>query len=222
MNKIKTLYDVFKTMKEKEIIKGKIKLEAAKKQVKVLEFSNDFETNIKNGETKAKLDLNFDNEGQKVKHESNSEFNIKECPVHKFHKDMHMKHHRMHGKCGIKAGLSKITFLLNLLNNVQIEEKDDKAIISLELKEVLKEVKDMHKDFHNEGENHKRFEHHKHMHNDGDKEVCNHHKFIKELLCSEESNPLLKIYTNKNKEIEKIEISAKGENAINGVVDLVW
>ena len=51
MNKIKVLYDVVKTMKEKEVFKGNVKFEAAKGAVKVLSFSNEFETNIKSGET---------------------------------------------------------------------------------------------------------------------------------------------------------------------------
>jgi len=224
MNKIKVLHDVFKTMKDKELFKGNIKVEAAKGDVKVLSFSNEFETNTENGETKAKLNLDLDVEGKKVKHESNSEFNIKDCPHHKFHKGMHMHHHGhgMHGKGGIKAKLSKITFVLSLLNNVQIEEKEENYIISLELKEVLKEIKDMHKDFHKEIDDEKILEYHKKMNDGISKDFCKHHEFIKEILCSEQSDALLKIYANKNNEIEKIEISAKGENTIDGSLDLVW
>jgi len=224
MNKIKVLHDVFKTMKDKELFKGNIKVEAAKGDVKVLSFSNEFETNTENGETKAKLNLDLDVEGKKVKHESNSEFNIKDCPHHKFHKGMHMHHHGhgMHGKGGIKAKLSKITFVLSLLNNVQIEEKEENYIISLELKEVLKEIKDMHKDFHKEIDDEKILEYHKKMNDGISKDFCKHHEFIKEILSSEQSDAQLKIYANKNNEIEKIEISAKGENTIDGSLDLVW
>lgn len=223
MNKIKVLYDVFKTMKEKELFKGNIKVEAAKGENKVFSFSNEFEVNTKNGETKAKLNVDLDAEGKKVKHESNSEFNIKDCPHHKFHKGMHMHHHGMHGHCGLKGKLSKVTFVLNLLNNVQIEEIEEKYIISLELKEVLKEIKDMHKDFHKGIDNEKILEHHKQMHEGMNNDFCKkHHEFIKEILCSEQSNPLLKIYANKNNEVEKVEISAEGTNTINGTLDLAW
>lgn len=65
MNKIKVLYDVFKTMKEKEVFKGKLKFEATKGEVKVLSFSNEFETNTKNGETKAAINVDFDAEGKR-------------------------------------------------------------------------------------------------------------------------------------------------------------
>ena len=223
MNKIKVLYDVFKTMKDKEIFKGNLKVEAAKGEAKILSFSNEFETNTKNGETKAKLNVDLDAEGKKVKHESNSEFNIKNCPHHKFHKGMHMHHHGHGcGHGGIKAGLSKITLVLNLLNNIQVEEKEEKSIISLDLKEVLKEIKDLHKDFHKGIDEEKILESHKQMHDGMNKDFHKHHKFIKEILCCEQSDALLKIYANKNNEIEKVEISAKGENSINGTLDLVW
>ncbi|CUU50589.1 hypothetical protein [Clostridium beijerinckii] len=227
MNKIKVLYDVFKTMKEKEVFKGSVKLEATKGDVKVLSFSNEFETNTKSGETKANISVDLDAEGKKVKHDSNSEFNIKECPHHGFHRGMHnhnhgMNMHGMHGHGGIKGGLSKVTFILNLLNNVQVEEKDEKAIISLELKEVFKEIKDMHKEFHKGMDEEKIMEHIRQMKESNDRGFHKHHKFIKELLCSENSDAILKIYANKDNEVEKVEISSKGENAVNGSLDLVW
>ncbi|OPJ56573.1 hypothetical protein [Clostridium chromiireducens] len=227
MNKIKVLYDVFKTMKDKEVFKGNVKLEAAKGDVKVLSFSNEFETNTKSGETKANINVDFDAEGKKVKHESSSEFNIKNCPHHGFHRGMHMHNHGMNmhgmrGHGGIKGGLSKVTFMLNLLNNVQVEEKDEKAIISLELKEVFKEIKDMHKEFHKGIDEEKIMEHIKQMKESDDRGFHKHHKFIKELLSSENSDTVLKIYANKNNEVEKVEISSKGENTVNGSLDLVW
>lgn len=221
MNKIKVLYDVVKTMKDKEAFKGNIKLDAVKGGVKVLSFANEFETNTKNGETKANISLDLDDEGKKVKHESNSEFNMKCHKHHKFHHGMGM-HHGMHGHGGIKAGLSKATFILNLLNVMKVEEQEGKSVISLELKEVLKEMKDIHKDFHKEISDEKRAEWNKKMNEGGANDFHKHHKFIKELLCSEDSDTLLKIYANKNNEVEKVELSGKGENSINGSLDLVW
>ena len=226
MNKIKVLYDVFKTMKEKEVFKGNIKLEAVKGDVKVISFSNEFETNTKSGETKANINFDLDSEGKKVKHESNSEFNIKDCPHGRFHRGIHMHNHgmnmhRMFGHGGIKGGLSKITFILNLLNNVKVEEKDEKAIISLELKEVFQEIKDMHKEFHKEMDEEKIMEHLRQVKRNDDRGFHEHHKFIKELLSSEDCNAVVKIYANKNSEIEKVEISSTGQNTVNGSLDLV-
>ncbi|OVE66740.1 hypothetical protein CCS79_17330 [Clostridium diolis] len=222
MNKIKVLYDVFKTMKEKEVFKGSVKLEATKGDVKVLSFSNEFETDTKSGETKANISVDLDAKGKKVKHDSNSEFNIKECPHHGFHRGMHNHGMNMHGHGGIKGGFSKVTFILNLLNNVQVEEKDEKAIISLELKEVFKEIKDIHKECHKGMDEEKIMEHIRQMKESDDRGFHKHHKFIKELLCSENSDAILKIYANKDNEVEKVEISSKGENAVNGSLDLVW
>jgi len=227
MKKIKVLYDVFKTMKEKEVFKGNIKLEATKGDVKVLSFFNKFETNTKSGETKANINIDLDGEGKKLKHESNSEFNIKDCPHHGFHRGMHMNMHGMNmrgmrGHGGIKGGLSKAAFILNLLNNVQVEDKDERVIISLELKEVFKEIKDMHKECHKGMDEEKIKEHIRQMKEGNDSGFHKHHEFIKELLCSEDSEPVLKIYANKNNEVEKVEISSAGENTVNGSLDLVW
>lgn len=227
MNKIKVLHDVFKTMKEKEVFKGNIKFEAAKGDLKVFSFSNEFETNTKSGETKANINVDLDAEGKKVKHESNSEFNIKDCPHHGFHRGMHMHNHgvNMHGMSGqggIKGCLSKVTFILNLLNNVQVEEKDENAIISLELKEVFKEIKDMHKDCHKGMDEEKIMENIRQMKESDDRGFHKHHKFIKELLSSEDSDATLKIYANKNNEVEKVEILSTGQNNVKGSLDLVW
>lgn len=227
MNKIKVLHDVFKTMKEKEVFKGNIKFEAAKGDLKVFSFSNEFETNTKSGETKANINVDLDAEGKKVKHESNSEFNIKDCPHRGFHRGMHMHNHGMNmhgmrGHGGIKGGLSKVTFILNLLNNVQIEEKDENAIISLQLKEVFKEIKDMHKDCHKGMDQEKIMENIRQMKESDDRGFHKHHKFIKELLSSEDSDATLKIYANKNNEVEKVEISSTGQNTVKGSLDLVW
>lgn len=213
MNKIKLLYDVFKTMKEKELFNVNIKLDAAKGEEKVVSFSNEFNTNTTTGESKAKINSEFNCDGKKVKHESNTEFNMKDCKHHKFH------HHRgQHGMgcCehgGIKAKLSKITFILNVLNNLKVEQKDEVSVVSLNLKDIINEIKDQHKDL---AKPHKNFhteemgEHHKHC------------EFIKELLCCENSDGELSIYINKNNEVEKIEVDAKGESSLNALINFSW
>ncbi|KZL92511.1 hypothetical protein [Clostridium magnum] len=213
MNKIKLLYDVFKTMKEKESFNVNIKLDAVKGEEKVLSFSNEFNTNTTTGESKAKINSEFNCDGKKVKHESNTEFNMKDCKHHKFHH--HMGHHAM-GCCehgGIKAKLSKITFILNILNNLKAEEKDGISILSLNLKDIINEIKDQHKDL---------AEHHKNFHTQEMGEYHKHCDFIKELLCSENSDAELNIYINKNNEVEKIEVSAKGENSLDALVNFNW
>lgn len=214
MNKIKVLYDVFKTMKEKESFNGNIKVEAVKGGTKVLSFSNEFSTNTVTGETKVKISSESDFDGKKAKHESNTEFNMKDCKHHKFHHHMHMHHHGMCCEPGsIKAKLSKITFILNLLNNLKTEEKDGKLILSLDLKEIIKEIKEHHKDLgeqHKDSCDHNMDDHHKHC-------AC-----IKEFLCAAHTDAVLNIYVNKNNEVEKVEVVANGENSLNALINLAW
>jgi hypothetical protein len=213
MNKIKLLYDVFKTMKEKESFKGNIKVDAVKSKAMVLSFSNEFSTNTTTGETKVKINSESNFDGKKAKHESTTEFNMKDCKHHKFHHNMHIHHHEM---CcengGIKAKLSKITFMLNILNNLKTEEKDDRSILSLDLKEIISEIKEQHKDLDKKHQN--SCEH------DIDKQHPNHCACMKEFLCSTYSDAVLNIYVNKNNEVEKIEVSANGENSFNALVNL--
>ncbi len=212
MNKIKVLYDVFKTMKEKESFNGNIKVDAVKAGTKVLSFSNEFSTNSTTGETKIKINSESDFDGKKAKHESTTEFNMKDCKHHKFHHNMHMHHHEMCcGHDGIKGKLSKITFMLNILNNIKTEEKGDRSILSLDLKEIISEIKNHHKDL---DKNHQNSAEH-----DMDKHP-NHCACMKEFLCSTYSDAALNIYVNKNNEVEKIEIIANGENSFNALVNL--
>jgi hypothetical protein len=222
MNNIKLLYDVFKTMKEKEVFNGTIKVDAVKGDAKVLSFSKEFSTNTVTGETKTKISSEFDCNGKKGTHESNIEFNMKDCKHGKFLHHMHMHHHGMHKSdmfCehgGIKGKLSKVTFILNILNNLQADEKDGKSVLSLDLKEVIKEIKEikeLHKNLAKEHQNsceQNMDEHHKHC------------AFIKEFLCSANDNATLTITINKNNEVEKIEIVAKGENNLNALVNFIW
>lgn len=218
MNKIKLLYDVFKTMQEKEEFNVKIKLDAAKGETKILSFSKELNTNTTTGECKAKISSEFDCDGKKAKHESNTEFNMKDCGHHRFHHHIgnmgHMDHHGM-GCCeqGIKGKLSKITFILNTLNNLKVEEKGEISILSLNLKDIISEIKNHHKDL---GESHKNF----HFEGMGEQHECC--DFMKELICSENSNADLNVYVNKNNEVEKIEVIAKGENSLNALVNFGW
>ncbi|WP_411681168.1 hypothetical protein [Clostridium thailandense] len=214
MNKIKVLYDVFKTMKEKELFNGSINVEAVKIGTKVLSFSNEFSANTATGETKIKINSESNFDENKSKHESTTEFNIKNCKHHKFHHHMHPHHHGMscdHGS--IKAKLSKVTFMLNILNSLKIEEQNDKSILSLELKEIIREFKEQHKDL---DKHHKDFceqnmgEHHKHC-------AC-----IKDFIFNANNDAVLNVCVNKNNEVEKIEIVAKGENSLNASLNLAW
>lgn len=208
MNKIKVLYDVVKTMKKKDMINGIINMEVVKGDTKVVSFINEFTRNTQSGEVKAKICKEINIDGNKVKQETNTEFNIKDSHHHnKFHHGMPMHGHGHGNK------FSKALFMLNALNNLKAEEKEDKVFLSLDLKEVLKEGKELRAEFtkENQGcEGNKRFDHHEHS------------ELIKQLFSTEYKDAVLNIMVNKNNEIEKIELSANGENIINGSLNFVW
>lgn len=205
MNKIKVLYDVVRTMKKKEMINGIINFEVLKGETKLITFINEFSRNTVSGDVKAKISKEIDIDGKKVKSESNSEFNMKDCPHHKFHHGMHMQ---QHGHM-----LSKAQFILSALNNLKVEEKEDKNTLSLDLKELIKEGKEIGTEF---GKNN---EHCEDKDNFG---PHRHHEFMKQFLSSEYENATLDITVNKNNEVETIEITANGENNINGSLNFNW
>ena len=203
MNKIKVLYDVIKTMKKKELINGMANLEVINGETKVVSLSNEFTKNNASGEIKAKISHEINMDGNKVKQETNIEFNIKEHPFHKFHQA-----HMGHGK-----KLSKVLLMLNALNNLRAEEKDDKTVLSLDLKEILKEVKELRTEYQMTSQECEA------KHGDG------HHKhpeFIKKIFAAEYEEAVLNITVSKASEIEKIEVSANGENIVNGSVNFIW
>ena len=150
MNKLKLMYDVVKTMKEKENLKGTFQAEGTKDRMKVFGCANEFARNTATGETRIKLNTEFDWQGQKMKHESSTEFNSKGFrggmrpgmirhmhghpgafagQVFPEHGPFHAHfHHGMH--CGgFKEGLSRIGLLLQVLNNIKLEEKEDQTVV---------------------------------------------------------------------------------------------
>lgn len=204
MNKIKILYDVVKVMKEKEIVKGIANLEVVKSEIKVVSLTNEFSRDTVSGDIKAKISKEINLEGNKVKQETNIESNVKEHPIHKFHPRAHMGH-------GNK--FQKILFALNALNNLKAEEKEDKTILSIDLKEVLKEGKELRAKFQeNNGglEGKQGFGPHKHP------------EFIKKFFSAEYKDAVLIVVVNKASEIERIDVLANGDNIISGSVNFIW
>jgi len=200
MSRIKVLYDVFKTMKEKEVLNGDLKIETIMNKKKVFALSNEFSTNKETGITKAKISTEVDHEDNKFKHEGTTEFNLKD----------HVHPHGCHGMCGhvnhhgviihknAKNKLSHVTFALGVLNKIKLEEDGDNTLLSLDLKEVINEIKEMHPELPvreceemKEGKNH-------------------HHAIFKELMEMESTDATLKVWINKSNEVEKIEVLANG------------
>lgn len=126
MNKIKLLYDVVKTMKEKDVFKGTLKTTAVKDQVKIFSFDNTFERSNLNGQLKAKTNTEVDCDGKKMKLENNIDCEIPDCHgAHGFmsHIHAHYHAHQCHGEHsgGIKEGLSRIAAVLSILNSLKVD-----------------------------------------------------------------------------------------------------
>ncbi|MFL0196720.1 hypothetical protein ACJDU8_14315 [Clostridium sp. WILCCON 0269] len=229
MNKIKVLYDVFNTLKEKEVFNGVVKLEAVKGKTKIISFVNEFLKNNTNGEAKVKTNSEINIDGNTAKCDSSREFNMKDfsnhnfCDAHHYHHGMHhMQGHGHNFHHGLKSKLDKITFMFSILNNLKAEEKDAKSILTIDLKEILKEVKDMKAKFHKDLGKDGLDEFHKKFHKEHEHEHHKYHKLIKELLSSEYKDAALNIIINKNNEVEKVEITANGETNVNASVNFVW
>ncbi len=199
MNKFKLFYDVVKTMRDKEVIGGTLKVEGKKDATKVFNLQNEFEKNLVTGQTKIKLVTEMDCEGKRVKHESNTEFEMQGCHGHRHHCMMrHMHHHHHHGaNIGMKERLNKLLFLLDLLKSVKLDEQADQSVIlSLSLNEIPEDVKKaMCERFNHEN-----------------RPVFNGHQdFIKEFHSMENVNFDLSLTINKDKEIERAVFTAFGE-----------
>ena len=99
------------------------------------------------GQGKSKIVTVLDYEGKKVRHESSTEFNLQDCyggKHHDFIKGMH-KYQYHHGEakcCGFKGKLSKLAFLLNVLNDMEVQELDDKGVmLTIHIDEIPEELK---------------------------------------------------------------------------------
>jgi len=212
LSKLKIMVDVMNTMKHKEVVSGTFKAVGTKDQVEIGHFNNEFEKNLTNGETKIKLSAEFDCDGKKLKHDSQSEFTMQGCCRHKHHgfmkhmHQMHQMHHHTsqiggqnqgeHKCCGIKGKLTRFAVMLNILNQIKVDEKEDKSVIlSLNLNEIPKELKKL---LHEKMSQHTKPENHP------------HHGFMKECGTLNEPKIELNIWINKAREVEKIVVTVDG------------
>lgn len=218
MNKIKVLYDVFRTMKGKEEIKGSLKVNGEKDGVRFIKLENEFEKNMTTGYTKAKISSEFNNDGKSFKHESSSEFDMGKFPGHRHGQFMRHMHNHGHNCDEMRAGghfqgLSKITFLFGVLNNLELKETENEgALLTLNTKDFPEEMKKTFKEGMME---HKKF-HRDYEQNGFDEQTMGkghrgHHEFMKELQGIIDPNIELNIWINKNSEIDKILINANGK-----------
>lgn len=146
MNKIKLMYDMIKVMREKESITGTMKLQLQKEGQEIFHLNNEFSRNFSNGSGKASISSTFDHAGNQFQHDSTTECHINHQEGNSYgcHKN-HFHHGHQMGDCheGIKGRLAGIMAMLNALNNLQVEEEDNKSMcLSLDLKEVPDDLKE--------------------------------------------------------------------------------
>lgn len=215
MSKLKIMYDVINKMKEKEGLRGTFKAVANKDQVEIGHFVNEFEKNFTNGETKVKINAEFDCAGKRIKHDSQSEFTLQGCcSSHRHHGFLnHMPHHHSHPNsgdqsqnqhkcCGIKGRFTKLAFLLNILHQIKVEEKEDKSVIlSLSLNEIPEELKKVCQ---------------AKMSQPAKPENHPHHGFMQECCTLRDPKIELNIWINQAKEVEKLVVTVDG-NQSNGL-----
>lgn len=204
MNKMKLLYDVITKIKNKEVIKGTIKTEVCKDNLNVFSLENEFEKNMTSGRTKAKIITEMDYEGRKVKHESNTDFDMPEfngkmhhCFMKHLHSHNHEENHK-EIKFGPKEGLNRIGFAFGILSALKVNEAEDNLYkLSIDINEIPEDIK---KAIHEKMNSEKPKE----------KNDFHDHCFMKEFHSMNNLDIDLNIYVNKDFEIEKIMLDANG------------
>lgn len=212
MNKLKLMIDVVKTMKEKEVLQGTFRAEGTKNQIRIFNLTNEFAKNLKSGETKVKLNTLLDHDGKQVKHESYTEFNVQDSHGHghghMFHGCRGHWHHQGHGHfghdhgmkhSGLKDKLNRLSFVLNILNQLKITEQEDKSmLLTLNMSEFPEEMKRVFQEKMNS--QHEMPEQHEH-----------HHRMMKEFISLENSSLEFIIRINPNNEVEQVLIDLEGQ-----------
>jgi hypothetical protein len=155
MNKLKFLYDVVKTMQAQEDLQGTLRVEIHKDQTGIFVLGSQFAKNRVTGEGHSQIKTEFDYDGKKMRHESNTEFTAHTiCGFH----DRMRQHFREHcqagrlnheassgqGCCDFKEKLNHIALLLQLLSSFKLEENTDQSYLlsvnSVDFPEELKKA----------------------------------------------------------------------------------
>ncbi|MFZ7101618.1 MAG: hypothetical protein ACOWWO_03035 [Peptococcaceae bacterium] len=146
MNKIKLMYDVVKATKSKTVISGVLKVEACKSKRQVFALENEFEKDLTNGTTKAKIKTELDYEGRIVRHESSTEFNhADDCHFYGMRDKHHFHHRHFHQhNCGPQGKLAKMLFLLKALDDLKVTDGEDQGLLlTLDINEIPEDIKEL-------------------------------------------------------------------------------
>lgn len=167
MNKSQLMYDMVKAWQNKEMFKGQLKVQGSRDGKSFLNFSCDFEKNIKSGEVKCGIKTEVDAISEKFKHQGNTEFSmnfkdddkaeflahchhrIDDCFHHRLHDYLHLHHDLHHNHVEridsiIQNNLALLSFRLHLLNNIEMIEQADRSVkVSLLVEELPPEIKEI-------------------------------------------------------------------------------
>jgi hypothetical protein len=212
MNKIKAVYDVVKTMREKKSREGVLRVKVEKDGQQVSSFRNEF-LHSEEGKTKCKLQSEWNWNGNEGRHESTTEFsrtNHEGFHCHGgFRPFRHYEgfghehgHHRR-----FKRKADGFLFFLKMLNELKVEEQGENLLFSLELNEEVKQMKErMQGNF----ETNRKFQGPPHHH-------PLQRKLIKEIMLMDQPQVIVNIAVNKDKEVEKAIITIQGSYEQEGI-----
>jgi hypothetical protein len=208
MNKIKALYDIAKTMSEKDLVSGTFRAELLKDQDTVFQMDNDFSRDKVSGTIKAKILTQANYEGKSFKHESCTEFthpgdlhhHQHGCRPHPHFEHFH--HHGAGGHGGLKGVWSGLALALDFLNKTNVEEQPDHTLlITFQADEIPKEL--LNKLCQKLEAEHG----HEHSH----EHLPAKESLKKELQALQNANLQLVSRINPNNEIEHVEITLNGK-----------
>lgn len=165
MSKLNVLYNVMKTMKETEVIKGKGNVEAMFNELTIGTIEAEFKKDKLGGSCEKKVKAQIGTEEFKFEHEGNMKVSGKMC------KEGHGHHHHLEKCCnGAKNKMDKMLMLIKVLDKLELQELENgrKVLeITFEGNEIPKECIAMF---------HKTIE----KHHEGHGNCCvNHEKFKK-------------------------------------------
>lgn len=210
MNKLKALYDVVKTMKDKDTREGILHVSTKQDGQQVWNFTNEFYRDGE-GNTKCKLQTEWNWDGNEGRHESTTEFKRKGdhgngCPFHGGFR--HGRHHApfggqegTHGH-GFKSKADGFLFLLRMLNKLKAEEQGDQLLFSLELDDEVQKIKEKMQTRFDQNKMVQGPPHHHHPKG----------KLIKTIMSMEKPEILVNITANKANEVERGVITIHGKN----------
>lgn len=209
MNKIKLMYDVAKTMKGKDLIKGTLRVECLKDDTPALRMDNEFSQNMMTGLTKVKNKTEINGEGKYFKNESSTEFiHPADAGPHghgfpgKLRHFHHFAHHCGHGRGGLKTIFSGLALALDILSKTEVEEQADQTVLTLKMNELPEEFRDILAGRFRDGYGEDRFP---------EAPYHKRHRLMKELQTLENPELTLISRINKNNEIVSLEVSLSGK-----------